>query len=98
MTAQAPSKGVGLLAAMGPVQSQAKLKSWLTKVPVGAETIKSGPKWIENRRFGPKQRPNESYGLCGPIRTTPEAKNYQKNMFLRHSSPFYKFTHRLWAG
>ena len=55
--------------------SQAKPKSWLAKVLVGAENIKFGPKRIENRPFGPKQRPNESYGLSGPIRTTPEAKN-----------------------
>ena len=47
-------------AAMGLVQSQAKPKSWLAKVPVGAENIKFGSKWVENRRFGPKQRPNES--------------------------------------
>ena len=72
---------------MGLVQSQAKPKSWLTKVPVGAEIIKFGPKWVENRRFGPKQRPNESYGLSGPIRTTPEAKNGKKTQFLRKTAP-----------
>ena len=43
------------------------------------QNIKFGPKWVENRRFGPKQKPNESYGLSGPIRTTPEAKNGNKN-------------------
>ena len=42
--------------------SQAKPKSWLAKVPVGAENIKFGPKRVENRPFGPKQRPNESDG------------------------------------
>ena len=47
-------------AAMGLVQSQAKLKSWLTKVPVGAKSIKFGPKLVENRRFGLKLGPNES--------------------------------------
>ena len=66
---------------MGPVQSQAKPKSWLTKVPVGAKNIKFGPKWVENRPFGPKQRPNEPNRLSGPIRTTPEAKNGKKYTF-----------------
>ena len=64
---------------MGLVQSQAKPKSWLAKVPVGAKNIKFGPKRVENRPFGPKQRPSESYGLSGPIRTTPEAENGQEN-------------------
>ena len=59
-------------------QKKAQVQSWLTKVPVGAENIKFGPKWVQNRRFGPKKRPNESYSLSGPIRTTPEAKNVQK--------------------
>ena len=72
---------------MGLVQSQAKPKSWLTKVPVGAENIKFGAKWVENQPFGPKQRPNESYGLSGPIRTTPEAKNALKTDFLRKTAP-----------
>ena len=67
--------------------SQAKPKSWLAKVPVGAENIKFGPKRVENRPFGPKQRPNESYGLSGPIRTTPEAKNSQKIDFSRKTGP-----------
>ena len=67
--------------------SQAKPKSWLAKVPVGAENIKFGPKRVENRPFGPKQRPNESYGLSGPIRTTPEAKNSQKIDFSRKTAP-----------
>ena len=58
--------------------SQAKPKSWLTKVPVGAKNIKFGPKWVENQLFGLKLVPNESYGLSGPIRTIPEAKNKQE--------------------
>ena len=68
-------------------QKKAQVQSWLTKVPVGAENIKFGSKWVENRRFGPKQRPNESYGLSGPIRTTPEAKNSQKIDFSRKTAP-----------
>ena len=72
---------------MGLAQSQAKPKSWLTKVPVGVKNIKFGPKWVENRRFGLKQRPNESYDLSGPIRTTPEAQNGQKINFLRKTAP-----------
>ena len=77
-TRQMSKSQTGLPAAMGLVQSQARPKSWLTKVPVGAKNIKFGPKWVKNRRFGPKQGPNESYDLSGPIRTTPEAKNGQK--------------------
>ena len=72
---------------MGLAQSQAKPKSWLTKAPVGAKNIKFGPKWVENRRFDPKQRPNESYGLSGPIQTTPEAQNGQKIQFSRKTAP-----------
>ena len=64
---------------MGLVQSQAKPKSWPTKVPVGVKNMEFGWKWVENRRFGLKQEPNESYGLSGPTRTTPEAKNGFKN-------------------
>ena len=51
------------------------------------QNIKFVPKWVENRRFGPKQRPNESYGLSGPIRTTPEAKNGQKAHFCQGKRP-----------
>ena len=53
---------------------------------VRAQIIENGPKWIENRPFGPKQKPNESYGLFGPIRTTPEAKNGLKTKFLRKTA------------
>ena len=31
------------------IQSQAKSKPWLTKVPVQAKNIKFDPKWFENR-------------------------------------------------
>ena len=48
---------------------------------VRSKNIKFGPKWVENQPFGRKQRPNESYGLSGPIRTTPEAKNAEKSDF-----------------
>ena len=44
-------------------------------------------KWGENRRFGPKQRPNEPNRLSGPIRTTPEAKNSKNIFFLRKTAP-----------
>ena len=66
---------------MGLAQSQAKPKSWLTKVPVGAKNIKFGSKWVKNRRFGPKQRPNEPNRLSGAIRTTPEAKTAKNLTF-----------------
>ena len=54
---------------------------------VRAQIIENGPNRVQNRPFGPKQRPNESYGLSGPIRTTPEAKNVQKTKFLRKTAP-----------
>ena len=54
---------------------------------VRSKNIKYGPKWVENRRFGPKQKPNEPNRLSGPIRTTPEAKNGQKKLFLRKRPP-----------
>ena len=54
---------------------------------VRSRNIKYGPKWVENRPFGPKQRPNEPNRLSGPIRTTPEAKNGQKIDFSRKTAP-----------
>ena len=68
-------------------QKKAQVQSWLTKVPVPSKNIKFAPKWIENRPFGPTQRPNESYDLSGPIQTTPEAKNGQKTDFLKKMAP-----------
>ena len=56
-------------------------------VSVRAQIMENGPKWVENGPFGPKQRPNESYGASGPIRTTPEAKNGQKSDFLKKTAP-----------
>ena len=56
-------------------------------VSVRAHIIENGPKWVEDRRFGPKQRPNEPNRLSGPIRTTPEAKNVQKSDFLTKTAP-----------
>ena len=72
---------------MGLVQSQAMPKSLLTKVPVCPKNINFDPKRVENRPFGPKHRPNESYDLSGPIRITPEAKNGKKSDFLRKTAP-----------
>ena len=54
---------------------------------VTSKNIKFDPKRVENRRFGPKQRPNEPNRLSGPIRTTPEAKNDQKFDFLKKTAP-----------
>ena len=54
---------------------------------VRSQNIKYGPKWVENRPFGPKQRPNEPNRLSGPIRTTPEAKNSQKQIFFKENGP-----------
>ena len=70
-------------------QKKAQVQSWLTKVPVRSQIIENGPNRVQNRPFGPKQRPNESYGLCGPIRTTPEAQNdrlFKENGPLRTSA------------
>ena len=54
---------------------------------VRSQIIENGSKWVENSRFGPKQRPNESYSLSGPIRTTSEAKNKEKIDFSRKTAP-----------
>ena len=54
---------------------------------VRSKNIKFNPKWVENRPFGPKQRPNESYGLSGPIRTTPETKNGPNKIFFKGNGP-----------
>ena len=59
----------------------------LSTVSVRAQIIKNDPKWVENRPFGLKQRPNKSYDLSGPIRPTPKAKNSQKTNFSRKTAP-----------
>ena len=61
---------------MGLVQSQAKPKSWLTKVLVGAKNI--NPKWVENRRFGLKLGPEACQDRSGAFRTCPAAKKKVK--------------------
>ena len=51
------------------------------------KTHLSGLKWVENRRFGPKQTPNESHGLARPIQTIPEAQRQSKNyVFMKNGS------------
>ena len=57
------------------------------EMSVLSQIIENGANRVQNRQFGPKQRPNESYGLCGPIWTTPEAKNSLKAEFLRKTAP-----------
>ena len=52
-----------------------------------AQITEHDPKWVENRPFGPKQKPNKSYGTSGAIRTTPEAKNNQKSDFFKKTAP-----------
>ena len=59
-------------------QKKAQVQSWSTNVPVPSKNIKFGPKCVENRPFGPKQRPNESYRLSGPSGTTREVQNNVK--------------------
>merc|ERR1711966_383810 len=63
------NKGLGFPAAMGLLQSRAKPKSWLTKVPVGAKNIKFDPKWVENRRFGLKLGPEACQDHSGAFGT-----------------------------
>ena len=38
-----------------------------TRFPSRAQNIKNGPKWVQNRRFGLKIGPRESYGHFGPF-------------------------------
>ena len=45
-----------------------------TRFPSRAQNIKHGPKWVQNRRFGLKIGPCESYGRFGPVRTGPGPK------------------------
>ena len=59
----------------------------LSTMSVRVQIIENDSKWVENRPFGPKQRPNESYSLSGPIRTTPEAKNGNKNKLFKENGP-----------
>ena len=53
-----------------------------TRFPSRAKNIKNGPKWVQNRRFGLKIGPCESYGHFGPVRTSPgpkKSKSMPKN-------------------
>ena len=61
--------------AMELVQSQAKPKSWLTRVPVGAKNIKSGPEGVKNPRFGVKLGPNEAESTPRPFPNPPGPQN-----------------------
>ena len=54
---------------------------------VWVQIIEKTPQWVENRRLGPKQRLNESYGLSGPIRTTHKAKNAGKKLVFKENGP-----------
>ena len=51
---------------------------------VRAQIIENELKWVENRPFRPKQRPNESCGMSGPIRNIPEAINGLKTVFMEN--------------
>ena len=60
-TGQMSAAETGQMSAVETRQmSTVETRQMLTKVPVGAKNIKSGPKWVENRRFGLKLGPNES--------------------------------------
>ena len=56
-------------------------------VSVRAQIMENGSKWVENRRIGQTQRPNASYGLSGPIWSTPEAKDGKHNVLLKENGP-----------
>ena len=71
----------------GPVGTYRPHIGHIGQSSVRSKNIKFAPKWVENRPFGPKQRPNEPNRLSGPIRTTPEAKNGQKSDFLKKTAP-----------
>ena len=49
----------------GLAQSQAKPRSWLTKVPLGVKNIKFSSKWVENRKFGLKLGPEPCQDRSG---------------------------------
>ena len=72
---------------------QGAVPSLFLEVQVGstmsirAQIIESRPNRVQNQPGGPNQRPNESYGLSGPIRTTPKAKNGQKTDFSKKTAP-----------
>ena len=68
-------------------QNNAQVQSWLTKVPGRSQIIENDPNRMQNRPFGPKQRPNESCGMCGPIQTTPKSKNGLKTVSLKKTDP-----------
>ena len=73
---------------------QAAVPGLVLEVQVGCttsvwpEASKKGSKYVENRRLGPKQRPNESYSLSRPIQTTPEAKNSKQKWVFRENGPW----------
>ena len=48
-----------------------------TRFSSRAQNIKNGPKWIQNRRFGLKIGPRESYDHFGPVRTGPGPKTFK---------------------
>ena len=54
----------------GHVLAQTRFPSW-------AQKIKNGPKWVQNRRFGLKIGPRESYGHFRPVRTGPGPKKFK---------------------
>ena len=71
---------------MGPRKKFRNLQAWLggSSPSFGPDLIsKSGQKqkwskWVQNRRFGLKIGPRESYGHFGPVRTGPGPKNVKK--------------------
>ena len=59
----------------------AQTQTWHKKL-CRAKNIKNDPKWVQNRPFGLKIGPRESYGHFGPVRTGPgpkKSKSMAKN-------------------
>ena len=60
---------------------------------LGPKTPKNGPKWVQNRRFGLKIGPRESYGHFGPVRTGPGPKK-SKSMPKNRQGPIFRSNRR----
>ena len=83
--------------ACGKTSQQQQGLSGPGQSPVRPKNIKFGPNWVQNQRFGLKICPNGSYGLSGPIRTTPRTQDGVLDPILphRHGGPGRLMSHPL---
>ena len=81
--------------ACGKTSQQQQGLSGPGQSPVRPKNIKFGPNWVQNQRFGLKICPNGSYGLSGPIRTTPRTQDGvpDPNLPHRHGGPGRLMSH-----